>query len=142
MRVTGPFTVESLSPHRSLAFAGGPDEDQTRSGSEKAAAEDPTGADFTQTILDNLVKAGIQNGQRAERIELEAIEPYAGTAIHAVASRKTGDDPETPGSRIGISLGPQYGTVGSQFVKTAAAADRARLQEHQRSKGQIGRAHV
>ncbi len=137
VRVTGPFTVESLSPHRSLAFAGGPEEDPNRSGSEKAADDDPTGTDFTQTVLDNLLKAGIQNGRRAERIELETIEPYAGTAIHAVGTRLDGAesgtdggageaggesdaDVETAPTRIGISLGPQYGTVGSQFVKTAA----------------------
>jgi adenine-specific DNA-methyltransferase len=126
VRVTGPFTVESLSPHRSLAFAGGPEGDPNRSESEKAADEDPTGADFTQTILDNLLKAGIQNGRRAERIELETIEPYAGTAIHAVATRldrtdsEEGAETEATPARIGISLGPQYGTVGGQFVKTAA----------------------
>ena len=126
IRVTGPFTVESLSPHRSLAFAGGPDGDPNKSESERAADEDPTGADFTQTILDNLVKAGIQNGRRHERIELETIEPYAGTAIQALGIRPlsstTGSDDEedaTP-SRIGITLGPQYGTVNGQLIKTAA----------------------
>jgi adenine-specific DNA-methyltransferase len=123
VRVTGPFTVESLSPHRSLAFAGGPDADQLpltdRTGSEQKADADPNGAEFGQTILDNLLKAGIQNGRRQERIEIETIEPYAGVAVHAVATRKSSDDDESA-ARIGISVGPQYGTVSAQWVKTAA----------------------
>lgn len=122
VRVTGPFTVESLSPHRSLAFAGDPAiQDPNQSHAERAAAEDPGGADFHQTILDNLAKAGIQNGRRAERIEIESIEPYPGTAIQAIATRKNGDDDASAGaSRIGISLGPQYGTVGALWIKKAA----------------------
>src|SRR5690606_2665324 len=74
--------------------------------------------------LDNLLKAGIQNGRRAERIELETLEAYAGTAIHAIATTAeaeegSGEEAVAP-RRIGISLGPQYGTVGGQFVKAAA----------------------
>ncbi len=121
VRVTGPFTVESLSPHRSLAFAGGPEGDPNQPESEKAADEDPTGADFHQTVLDNLAKAGIQNGRRHERIELETLEPYAGAAIHAVGNRQAREeDVEGTPSRVGISLGPQYGTVNGQWIKTAA----------------------
>ncbi len=121
VRVTGPFTVESLSPHRSLAFAGGPEGDPNQPQSEQAADEDPTGADFHQTVLDNLAKAGIQNGRRHERIELETLEPYAGAAIHAVGNRQARDeDVEGTPSRVGISLGPQYGTVNGQWIKTAA----------------------
>ena len=121
VRVTGPFTVESLSPHRSLAFAGGPEGDPNQPESEKAADDDPTGADFHQTVLDNLAKAGIQNGRRHERIELETLEPYAGAAIHAVGNRQARDeDVDGTPSRVGISLGPQYGTVNGQWIKTAA----------------------
>ena len=120
VRVTGPLTVESLSPHRSLAFAG-PDADSNQPASEREAVEDPSGADFQQTILNNLAKAGIQNGRRQERIELETVEPYAGTAVHAIGTRKpTSEDSDETPSRVGISLGPQYGTVSAQWVKTAA----------------------
>jgi adenine-specific DNA-methyltransferase len=118
VRVTGPFTVESLSPHRSIAFAGGPEAETDVPKSEQAADDDASGVDFQQTILDNLLKAGIQNGRREERIELEMIEPYAGTNIHAIGTQKVADG-ETP-VRVGISLGPQYGTVNGKFVKDAA----------------------
>lgn len=124
VRVTGPFTVESLSPHRSLAFAGGPT-DSDLPATEQAADADPTGTDFTQTILDNLLKAGIQNGQRAERIELESIEPYAGSTLQAIGIRKPaeGDEDAAP-VRIGIAVGPQYGTVGGAFLRAAATEAR------------------
>jgi adenine-specific DNA-methyltransferase len=121
VRVTGPFTVESLSPHRSLAFAGGPDADESQPKSEQAADQDPASGDFQQMILDNLLKAGVQNGRRQERIELEAIEPYAGAAVHAIGTRKAaeGDEDASP-VRVGISVGPEYGTVSAPFVKAAA----------------------
>src|SRR5262249_41059842 len=63
VRVAGPFTVESLSPHRSLSFGESPE-----SLSETEAAKDADAPNFEQSILDNLVKAGIQNGRRQERI--------------------------------------------------------------------------
>ena len=123
VRVTGPFTVESLSPHRSLAFAGGPDTgdvEEAKPASEQAGEDDATGADFQQTLLDNLLKAGIQNGQRQERIELESLEPFAGELVHAVGIRKSPEDEESEPTRVGISFGPQYGTVSARWVKDAA----------------------
>ncbi|WP_068324895.1 site-specific DNA-methyltransferase [Janibacter terrae] len=129
VRVAGPFTVESLSPHRSLAFAGGPDTDH-ESATERAGEEQPDAPQFEASILENLVKAGIQNGLRGERIELESLEPYAGQYIQAVARQKVadGDGGGEAGSplRVGIALGPQYGTVSQRFaasaVKEAVAA--------------------
>jgi adenine-specific DNA-methyltransferase len=115
VRVAGPFTVESLSPHRSLAFAGGPAE----SGGESEAAKDADSPSFEQSILDNLSKAGIQNGRRKERIEFASFETYAGSYIQAVGERSCDRDDDAP-SRIAIAIGPQYGTVSASFVKKAA----------------------
>jgi len=56
VRVTGPFTVESLSPHRSLAFAGSVDDANRETISEQDAAEDAESPKFEQSILDNLAK--------------------------------------------------------------------------------------
>jgi adenine-specific DNA-methyltransferase len=88
VRVSGPFTVESLSPHRSLAFAGGPDDAERESISERLGAEQPDSPTFERTILDNLARAGIQNGRRDERIEFASLEPYAGHYIQAVGIRR------------------------------------------------------
>ena len=115
VRVTGPFTVESLSPHRAIAFSGrAPDVSKA----EAAAEADPTGPSFEQMILDNLAKAGIQNGRRNERLLFESVESYAGTYVQAVGQRS--DAPAEAPRRVGISIGPQYGTVGPTFIKHAA----------------------
>ncbi|MBN9102344.1 MAG: site-specific DNA-methyltransferase [Pseudonocardia sp.] len=119
VRVSGPFTVESLSPHRSLAFAGGPDQSVHESAGEVDAVQEADAATFEQTILDNLAKAGIQNGRRAERIGFAAFETFAGRYIQAVGERVGEQDGAAP-SRVAIAIGPQYGTVSPRFVKDAA----------------------
>jgi adenine-specific DNA-methyltransferase len=125
VRVAGPFTVESLSPHRSLAFAGGPDAPAESQG-EIDAAIDGSAPNFEQSILDNLAKAGIQNGRRNERISFAAFETYAGEYIQAVGERavSVSDDQPEPVEdepiRVAIALGPQYGTVSASFVKNSA----------------------
>jgi adenine-specific DNA-methyltransferase len=114
VRVTGPFTVESLSPHRSIAFAavGEP-------ASVREAAVDPEAPSFEQTILANLRQAGIQNGRKQERLGFTEVEPYAGQFIQAVGvAALDGHDGED--QRVGISIGPQYGTVSPSFIKGAA----------------------
>jgi adenine-specific DNA-methyltransferase len=111
VRVTGPFTVESLSPHRSLAFAA------DQSAGEKKAEQGAPSASFEETILANLQKSGIQNGRRKERLEFDLLEPYAGSFVQALGTR---EDADNGPRRIGIAIGPQYGTVGPSFIKDAA----------------------
>lgn len=126
VRVSGPFSVESLSPHRSLAFAGSAvDATGARNAdAERPIKEDPSAngargdAQFEQTILDNLRTAGIQTGEKDKRIELATLEPFAATHIQAIGER-AGADGDTP-KRVGITIGPQYGTVGAGFIKDAA----------------------
>ncbi len=112
VRVTGPFTVESLAPHRSLAHA-----PSSESSTETAAGKHETGS-FERSVLDNLARAGIQNGRRQERLQFGAIDPYAGSYIQAIGVRAIIDD-STP-AQVGISIGPEYGTVGPPFIKNAA----------------------
>ena len=114
VRVAGPFTVESLSPHRALAFDGW--EEPT---SETEAAKDADSPNFEQSILDNLSKAGIQNGTKAERIKFAAFETYAGSYVQAIGEQVPSGDHAKP-SRVGIAVGPQYGTVSASYVKNAA----------------------
>ena len=120
VRVSGPFTVESLSPHRSLAFAGGVDEADRETISEQRAAQDADGPTFEQSILDNLRKAGIQNGRRKERITFSTLEPFAGRFLQAVGEREVADSDEADApTRVAIAIGPQYGTVDPSFIKGA-----------------------
>ncbi|MFF0722904.1 site-specific DNA-methyltransferase [Micromonospora sp. NPDC003816] len=107
IRVAGKFTEESLSPHRSANFSIG--EEQTEGGDVNA---------YVKTILDNLTKAGVQNGWRNERLEFASLNPYPGKFVHAEAARR--NDDEGTSARIAVSVGPQYGTVDADFVKYAA----------------------
>lgn len=116
VRVSGPFTVESLSPHRSLSFdeIGHPE-----SASERAADEDVDASSFEQSILDNLQRAGIQNGRKTERIHFASLDGHAGTYVQAIGERRHEDEDTAP-SHVAIAIGPQYGTVSPGFIKAAA----------------------
>jgi adenine-specific DNA-methyltransferase len=120
IRVTGPFTVESLSPHRVLSGDGAGPADQAEAGKGGPAGAAPPArdaADFITIILENLRKAGVQNTFKGERLVFERIEPYAGTYVQAI-----GEYTDATGKtlRAAISIGPEYGTVDSTWVKEAA----------------------
>lgn len=112
VRVAGPFTVESLSPHRSLTF------DTDLPASERAAEKLADSSSYEKTILENLRTAGVQNGRRKERLDFEDIEPFAGKYVQAIGVRRNGGN-GTP-QQIAIALGPEYGTVSPGLVKEAA----------------------
>ena len=118
VRVTGPFTVESLSPYRSASFSDEGPLPEAPTISERIATVDPENPDYAQSILDNLARAGIQNGKRAERIEFASVESHAGKYIQAIGERAGSDDAVAP-SKIALAIGPQYGTVGTRFVRDA-----------------------
>jgi adenine-specific DNA-methyltransferase len=121
VRVAGRFTVESLSPHRSLTFDQRDSASRRESISEQAGAEDATGPSFEQSILDNLAKAGIQNGKRNERITFATLDAYPGQYLQAIGQRFADtDESAESSSRVGIAIGPQYGTVSPAFIKAAA----------------------
>ena len=110
VRVTGPFTVESLSPHRVLAA----DENLDGTVSEREARKQQ---DFATTIIENLRRAGVQNTRKNERLKFDRLESYAGAWLHA-----GGDHTDADGQsrRVAVSIGPEHGTVGPQQVKEAA----------------------
>jgi adenine-specific DNA-methyltransferase len=109
VRVSGPFTVESLSPHRVLAT----EEENPRS--ELSGAKE-SAIDFATMILDNLKKAGVQNTVKNERLKFDTLEPFAGAWLHATGI-STGADGKA--IRVAVSIGPEHGTVGPQQVKEA-----------------------
>ncbi len=111
IRVTGPFTVESLSPHRVLST------DEERPVSEAAGRREAMGAQFEPMILDNLRKAGVQNTRRKERLVFSRLEPFAGGWLQAA-----GEFTDTFGKirRVAVSIGPEHGTVGQQQIQEAA----------------------
>ena len=111
IRVAGPFTVESLSPHRVTAV----DEELPES---VMAAQRSTGVgQFETMILDNLKKAGVQNRVKNERMKFDRLEPYAGAWLHGEGAYTDADGTT---HRVAISIGPEHGTVGPDQVKEAA----------------------
>jgi adenine-specific DNA-methyltransferase len=111
IRVTGPFTVESLSPHRVLSTG---DDDQD---GQVTPQEEARQGDFATNILDNLRKAGVQNGFKGQRLQFDRLEVFPGKFINA-----TGEFTDADGKtqRVAVALGPEYGTVGPDQVKSAA----------------------
>jgi adenine-specific DNA-methyltransferase len=111
VRVCGPFSVESLSPHRVLSTS---DENLNGTVTEREAKEQQ---DFASMILANLKSAGVQNSKSAERINFLALDPYPGVWINASG---TYTDSQGKIRKVAISIGPEHGTVGPTQVKEAA----------------------
>lgn len=112
VRVAGPFTVESLSPHRVL----GVDYDDELI---DVAADDRAdyGQDFTSMILANLRTAGVQQKNKDDRIEFTALEPWPGEGyVVAVGTYLENGTPR----RAGIFVGPEFGTVTRADLVDAA----------------------
>lgn len=110
VRVSGPFTVESLSPHRMLPTDG----DEAPATIHEGQRE---GSDFATMILDNLKKSGVQNTVKQERLKFEWLEPFAGTYIQGEGEYTEQD---STSKRVAISIGPEFGTVGPEQIKEAA----------------------
>jgi adenine-specific DNA-methyltransferase len=113
VRVAGPFTVESLSPHRVL----GVDEndgliDPLQSEALDADAEQT----FTETILDNLKAAGVQQAHKEDRITFTSLTPWPG-ALVCGEGRYLESETE---KRAAIFIGPEFGTVQRPDLVAAA----------------------
>ena len=108
VRVSGPFTVESLSPHRMLPGDG----DAPNQGAD--APRSPN--DYLNTILDNLRKAGVQNTVKNERLIFERLDTFPGEYIQAEGTYSEND----ASKGVRVSIGPEFGTVGPEWIKHAA----------------------
>jgi adenine-specific DNA-methyltransferase len=108
VRVTGAFTVESLSPHRYIASDG--------SQSARSTPSRQNGS-FETMILENLKLAGVQNTFKNERLKFDTLDSYSSKNIHAVG---TYTDAEGEQRRVAVSIGSEYGTVSPQQIKAAA----------------------
>jgi len=149
VRVAGPFTVESLSPHRVL---GVDENDELIDPNDQRVAE--PGADygakqsFPQMILENLKTAGVQQAQKDDKITFTALKPWPGDLICAEGryietrpspqpSPQRGEganaEPSPSGlsergegegsgkeKRAAILIGPEFGTVTRPDLVAAA----------------------
>lgn len=121
-RVAGPFTVESVAPHRMLSV----DENDEFVDSWDKVAEQSDAAyggrqqDFTSVILENLRTAGVQQANKEDRIHFTSIEPVAGSLVCAVGTYTEGDAEDAPQRQAGIFIGPEFGTVQKPDLVRAA----------------------
>jgi adenine-specific DNA-methyltransferase len=116
IRVAGPFTVESLSPHRMLAVD---ENDELIHQTRVDRAEYEAKQSFPQMILENLKTAGVQQAHKEDRITFTALTPWPGNLVCA-----EGRYLEREGERrAAIFIGPEFGTV--QRVDLVAAAREA-----------------
>ena len=116
VRVAGPFTVESLSPHRIL----GVDEH----GELIDTAAEATGRygepqDFATMILDNLRTAGVQQAHKDDRITFDSLTPWPGDQVCAEGRYSEGSESGRQ-RRAGVFIGPEFGTVQRQDLVEAA----------------------
>jgi adenine-specific DNA-methyltransferase len=114
VRVAGPFTVESLSPHRMM----GVDENDELIDTLKQDPADYTARQsFPQMILDNLKTAGVQQAHKADRISFTALTPWPGEGAVCAEGRYLEGEIE---KRAGIFIGPEFGTVQRSDLVEAA----------------------
>ena len=88
VRVAGPFTVESLSPHRTL---GVDENDELIDPLAVKESGPPYGQTFEQMILDNLRTAGVQQAHKEDRISFTSLTPWPGEMVCAEGRYREGD---------------------------------------------------
>lgn len=112
IRVSGPFTVETLQNFEPLA-------------PEKLDEKNSEATDishFQEKIFQHLKSAGVKNGLKNETAVFTRVEPLASTWIHAEGFFLT-----VQGERKAyIHIGPQFGTVSRQAVNEAVKECRNR----------------
>jgi adenine-specific DNA-methyltransferase len=99
VRVAGPFTVESLSPHR-----------------VSDAQEMLSSERFVEIIISNLLKAGVQTGEKGAKVEFENLDILpSGPEVQAVGEYKTEDGLK----KVAVAIGPEFGSVDDDFIRDA-----------------------
>ena len=130
VRVAGPFTVESISPHRTLEV----DENgETFDRVAEAKGDYATGYDFGKVMLENLQRSGVQQAHKEDRIRFTSLTGWPGRLVCAEGRYMEGGTEDEDGDgptggverRAGIFIGPEFGTVSRPDLVEAAteAAD-------------------
>jgi adenine-specific DNA-methyltransferase len=122
VRVAGPFTVESLSPHRTLIV----DENDNLidPNQPKPSNPYPDNTQFDQIILENLKTSGVQQAHKENKIDLLSLEPWPGDYI--CAEGRYLEEESNQEKRAGIFIGPEFGTV-SRADLVAVAREAAEI---------------
>ena len=127
VRVAGPFTVESLSPHRVVTSRDDTlgDELKAVEGRLQRGPLNTPDVDFAEMVLDNLRKSGVHQQAKADTIHFSSLDPWPGSYVAAVGTYLDGAGVER---RAGVLIGPEFGSLTrSQITAAAREASEARL---------------
>ena len=124
VRVAGPFTVDSLSPHRVLSVN---EDDELIDHIAEAKLGFGEKQDFAGMILEHLKTSGVQQAHREDRISFSSVIPWPGNLVCAEGTYVEGDADSGAEKRAAIFIGPEFGTVSRpdlvQAAREAADAD-------------------
>ena len=138
VRVSGPFTMESLSPHRILptdseddAILAAQDAAMLEAGETppvrearrlRPASETENETRFVEAVFEHLKSAGVQNTRKEERLKFTELEVFPGGDLIHFAGRYEQNGRE---KKVAVCVGPEYGTVTRSLIVNAAreAAD-------------------
>ena len=122
VRVAGPFTVESLLPHR---VVGVDENDELIDNIAEAKLGYGEQRDFAGMILDHLKLSGVQQAHKEDRISFSGIKPWPGDLVCAEGVYLEGGSDSGTENRAAIFIGPEFGTVSRPDLVQAAreAAD-------------------
>ncbi len=113
VRVAGPFTVESLSPHRVL---GVDENDELIDPITESNDEFGREQGFVQMVMENLKTAGVQQAHKEDKINFTSLTPWPGDLICAEGRYQDAEGEK----RAAIFIGPEFGTVSRPDLVSAA----------------------
>jgi adenine-specific DNA-methyltransferase len=117
VRVAGPFTVESLSPHRVLIMD---ENDELIDCLAEPKGDYGEKRDFVQIILENLKTSGVQQAHKDDKINFTSLTPWPGDLICAEGRYFEGDEVSGKEKRAAVFIGPEFGTVSRPDLVAAA----------------------
>ena len=117
VRVAGPFTVESVSPHRVLVVD---ERDEFVDPQQGSRIDYRAPRDFASMILENLRTSGVQQAQKEDKISFSAVLPWPGDLICADGRYIEGVEDSGTGRRAAIMIGPEFGSVTRPDLVAAA----------------------
>src|SRR4029453_1341138 len=116
VRVAGPFTVESLSPHRVL---GVDENDELIDGIAESQDGYSEERGFVQMILEHLKTAGVQQAHKEDRISFTSLTPWPGDLVCTEGRYIEGNAESGSEKRAAIFIGPEFGTVSRPDLVSA-----------------------
>ncbi len=116
VRVAGPFTVESLSPHRVIPADEGELIDDIDALEGNRSYTDSPAQDFATMVLENLKSAGVHQSDKQDRITFTAMEGWPGDYIAASGTYEQDGAPK----KAAIFIGPEFGSITRSDIMAAA----------------------